>query len=93
MRTSTGYVQLDPAIIEQAQQMDLLIKVKDYSFVEALTGKTNHWKPPVDLLSYATLLKCSGEALMKKYDVTLTAHYEKTVAVYAETPARVFRNS
>lgn len=24
---------------------------------------------------------------MKKYDVTLTAHYEKTVAVYAETPA------
>lgn len=24
---------------------------------------------------------------MKKYDVTLTAHYEKSVAVYAETPA------
>jgi len=24
---------------------------------------------------------------MKKYDVTLTAHYKKTVAVYAKTPA------
>ena len=23
---------------------------------------------------------------MKKYDVTLTAHYEKTVAVYADSP-------
>lgn len=100
MRTSTGYVQLDPAVIEQARQMDLLtylktyepsnlmrvtgnvyctrehdslkisngkwywwsrgfggvsaldylIKVKDYSFVEAveaLTGKTADWKPPL----------------------------------------------
>lgn len=23
---------------------------------------------------------------MKKYDVTLTAHYEKTISVYADTP-------
>lgn len=30
MRTSTGYVQLDPAVIEQARQMDLLTYLKTY---------------------------------------------------------------
>ena len=28
----------------------------------------------------------SEENAMNKYDVTLTAHYEKTVSVYADTP-------
>ena len=91
MRSNRPYVQLDPAVIEQARQMDLLsylqryepnnlkrvasnvyctkehdslkisngkwyylIKVKEYSFVEAvelLTGITADWKPPPVLVS------------------------------------------
>ena len=31
------------------------------------------------------MLKARNE-LLKKYDVTLTAHYQKTVSVYAESP-------
>ena len=30
---------------------------------------------------------------MNKYDVTLTAHYEKTVSVYADTPEQIGRAS
>ena len=38
-------------------------------------------------LNQILLLKARNEPL-KKYDVTLTAHYRKTVSVYAESPNR-----
>ena len=79
MRSNKPYVPLDPALIEQARQIDLLTYLRDCEPSKP-SSSVHLFEAAIDLLSYATY--CTG--ITQNVDDLLQSHTARTMLANSE---------